>query len=74
MTDKLIIDGVDVSKFTINEIEYKLRHTTKNNIIEDYLNLNKQFQRKQQECKELKHDKKVRENIINKNSFFGYCQ
>lgn len=44
MTDKLIIDGVDVSKFTINEIEYKLRHTTKNNIIEDYLNLNKQFQ------------------------------
>lgn len=30
---EIIIDGVDVSKYTLEEIEYKLSCTTKNKIV-----------------------------------------
>lgn len=53
MTDKqeIIINGVDVSEYTLKEIEYKLSHTTKNKIIESCLEIVKQLQRKTAELK-----------------------
>lgn len=47
MIDKqeIIINGVDVSEYTLKEIEYKLSHTTKNKIIESCLEIVKQLQR-----------------------------
>lgn len=57
MTELIIIDGVDVSEYTLKEIEYKLSHTTKNKIIESCLEIVKQLQRKTAECEELKEEK-----------------
>lgn len=60
MTDKqeIIINGVDVSEYTLKEIEYKLSHTTKNKIIESCLEIVKQLQRKTAELKNIKIWKK----------------
>lgn len=57
MTDKqeMIIDSVDVGKYTLKEIEYKLLHTTKNKIIKSCLEIVKQLQRKTAECQRMKY-------------------
>lgn len=64
MTDKIIIDGVDVSGWTLDEIEYHLSYKTKSKIIEAYTYIYKQLQRKEQECKELKQWQEDAENIL----------
>lgn len=50
--DKIIIDGVNVSEYTLQEIEYKLSCTIKSTIIEDFLELYKQFIRKKKKFDE----------------------
>ena len=56
MTDKeIIIDGVDVSEWTDEEVRYKFEKHSPKAIRQIAFDLYKQLKRKEQECEELKH-------------------
>lgn len=65
MTDKIIIDGVDVSEWTLKEIEYHLQHKPKLQRFRAYADIYKRHQRKEQECKELETILKVKNKEYN---------
>lgn len=55
MTDKqIIIDGVDVSEWTDEEVRYKFEKHSPKAIRQIAFDLYKQLKRKEQECEELK--------------------
>ena len=57
MTDKqIIIDGVDVSGWTDEEVHYKFAKHSSKAIRQIAFDLYKQLKRKEQECEELKKD------------------
>ena len=59
MTDKeIIIDGVDVSEWTDEEVRYKFEKHSPKAIRQIAFDLYKQLKRKEQECEELKEELK----------------
>lgn len=57
MTDKqIIIDGVDVSEWTDEEVRYKFEKHSPKAIRQIAFDLYKQLKRKEQECEELKRE------------------
>ena len=59
MTDKeKIIDGVDVSEWTDEEVRYKFEKHSPKAIRQIAFDLYKQFKRKEQECEQLKEELK----------------
>lgn len=58
MADKeIIIDGVDVSEWTDEEVRYKFEKHSPKAIKQIAFDLYKQLKRKEQECEELKEDR-----------------
>ena len=61
MTDKqIIIDGVDVSGWTDEEVYWKFKHHTPTAIRKITFDLYKQLSRKEQECERLKEEIEIK--------------
>lgn len=58
MTNKIMINNVDVSGWTLEEIEYHLQHKPKLQMFRAYADIYKQLQAEQQKIKELEEWKK----------------
>lgn len=54
MTEEIIIDGIDVSEWTDEEVRYNFKKHSPKAIRQIAFDLYKQLKRKEQECEELK--------------------
>ena len=74
MTDKqIIIDGIDVSGWTDEEVNYKFAKHSPKAIRQIAFDLYKQLERKEQECESLKQNLTEIKEIAEKHKATAHC-